>query len=360
MIFVILRISSFISDRYTTSLTLIATFILLVLLSIKFIRNKKLVLLITSIFLSISMIEIILMYYSPYRSYTERNGGYSYISPYHQEKMTCFEKENRLFKRNTSEYNYSFTTNHLGLRDSNVPIERIKIFLIGDSFIQGVGVEDNYRIDVQIEKLLPCNECVLNLGAAGSDLIFSYEGMDSLFKKSIIPELVILNINNSDVIDIITRHIVKAKKSIVFDFMYGSSFIFRHMVHSFNDLDFLFLNKEKRKIFEDLALKKMEEKLIDYKTLLTKKGISFMVVLQPMESELYNEDYILSTLLDFGKQEEIIVFDANVKLSLLSESKGLYWPIDGHFNMEGTKAFAEILAAEIKFYFPSIYDSIIK
>lgn len=315
---------------------------------------------ITSIFLSISMIEIILMYYSPYRSYTERNGGYSYISPYHQEKMTCFEKENRLFKRNTSEYNYSFTTNHLGLRDSNVPIERIKIFLIGDSFIQGVGVEDNYRIDVQIEKLLPCNECVLNLGAAGSDLIFSYEGMDSLFKKSIIPELVILNINNSDVIDIITRHIVKAKKSIVFDFMYGSSFIFRHMVHSFNDLDFLFLNKEKRKIFEDLALKKMEEKLIDYKTLLTKKGISFMVVLQPMESELYNEDYILSTLLDFGKQEEIIVFDANVKLSLLSESKGLYWPIDGHFNMEGTKAFAEILAAEIKFYFPSIYDSIIK
>lgn len=361
-LFIAIRITSFISDRYTTSLTLIATCILLVLLSIKFIRNKKLVLLFTSVLLSISIIEIILLYTSPYRSYIERNGGYSYVSPYHQEKMDVFEfnKKNKVIKSRTLEYNYSFTTNNLGLRDYNEITEQIKIFLVGDSFIQGVGVEDNHRIDVQVEKIIPCEKCVLNLGVSGSDLFISYKAMDSLFKKNITPKLVVLNINSSDIVDVITRHIEIAKKSMFFDFMYGSSFIFRHIVHSFNDLDFLFLNKEKRKIFEDVALKKMEEKLIDYKILLAKKGISFLVVLQPMESELNKQKYILSPLLDFGKQKGIIVFDAKEKLSLLSEDKSLYWPIDGHFNKDGTQAFAEILTAEIAFYFPSIYNSIIK
>ena len=81
---------------------------------------------------------------------------------------------------------------------------------MGDSFTEGVGTTEDSTWLKQLEHMLNADPhrfydyTTLNGGAHGSDLIFSYELLSGCLLKYH-PDMVILNLNSTDIGDIVTR-----------------------------------------------------------------------------------------------------------------------------------------------------------
>jgi hypothetical protein len=345
--YITLKASSFAAERYTSSLVSINFFLLLWLISLKLMKNNEVLLFTSTVLICLISIELLLFMLSPYKTVNEKVYGFEYQSEFYVHSMSHFKKENHEYTYKTVEFVNSFTSNNIGLRDDEVHHDSISVFIIGDSFIEGYGLDNHYTIDKHLERLIDCNKCVLNVGCKGSDLKVGFEALDTLLTIGYLPNLVILNINSTDIADFNKHFVSSVIPSKLVEFFYGSSFIFRHTYHLIYNADYLLLSPNKRKIYNQEVFKLMEGTILEYKDLLSENNIYFFVVFQPQLHELAMDESEFSLFYDMMSKENIDFFDAFNELKNNSNYKDLYWPIDRHFNKKGALVFSELVYQEI-------------
>lgn len=341
VLIIFLRTLSYLEERLTSFVVSLALFYLLGFYLLKIVANKEKKLLLISIFSSLFVVELVLFFVSPLKSADEKQGDFNYQSPYYVHQMSHFKEAHKEYTYVELEFTNKFTTNSLGLRDDEASKDA-EIFIIGDSFIEGYGVQNNYTIDKRLENLIGCESCVLNVGCKGSDVLVGYYALEKLIELDLKPKLVLLNINNTDLYDMNKHFKVEVQPSKLFEFIYGSSFIFRHFAHIFFDLDFLLLNKEDRAKYDEIVLKEIEKVLLKYNEYLEGKNIPFVVFLQPLLSELSNGNFTLENL-ELLKKKNIVVYNLLPDFKQYSNYKSLFWPIDRHFNEKGVDVYSKLI-----------------
>lgn len=333
-------------ERSITFLIQPLLFTVILMISVYFTRdNKKLLLMFTS-FLIWFFIEFFLYKVSPYKSYVETNGGFSYISITNNNSFKHNRDANKRIYHQQKEFTTDFTTNSFGFRGKELDSSAIKAILLGDSFVEGWGVDNDSTLTKCLERKLNCNNCIMNAGISGSDLVSAYnrvEGLTNQFK----PNLLILNINPSDFDDVLIRYVAKYDgiKFMVFEFFYGSSFVFRHICHLVFELDFTLITKKHKQSLNKKTLSFIYHSLNEYDLLLDKKNIDFFILLQPFfydlnfvytKAELYSVDKYL-------QENDFKYYNAHLDLQKYANNDKLYWPIDGHFNNHGTRVYGEFI-----------------
>lgn len=340
-VFIFLKTINFFIEFLTSFLILVAALVITWLVSIFFIKKDNNLILFSSIIFLWIFIEFTLYKVSPYKGELEINGWMHYQSRRYKEGVNHFKEP---YSENTydwGEFTMNIKTNQWGLRDDDVALEKIKILLLGDSFVEGWGLEATETIDKHLENHFDCDKCVLNAGSSGSDLVAAYKAMMQLFEKKLEPDLVILNINSTDFQDVFTRYVIPNKPtSLLFEFIYGTSFIARHLSHLFLDIDIYFLNEAERIEYDKKSKELIKETLLKFNETLNKKQIGFFVILQPLQGELVFLKYPLTEISKFLEQNQISHYDAFYDFQALENPEVLFWPKDGHFNKEGSDFFS--------------------
>jgi hypothetical protein len=185
----------------------------------------------------------------------------------------------------------------------------------------------------------------MNGGVHGSDLFFSYD----LFTRCLLqynPDLVILNLNSTDIGDIIYRGCserfdaqgnFQAKKGPWWEFFFGSSYIIRLLSLNIFHYDWQLLSPAQRKAEEERALVEMGKKINEYQALAAKDHFDFLLILQPLQDDIRDHPDPLLKL----------KYDTNIHTIKLApvlldsihtahdDYVAFYYPKDGHFTTRG-------------------------
>ncbi|MCB9256447.1 MAG: hypothetical protein H6579_04900 [Chitinophagales bacterium] len=305
-----------------------------------------------SLFLAILIIELALRFFSPYISYSERIGKSKFTAPFFNHKVEP-HKNGEQFSDEQTEFNFLHVFNELGYKDENMQNQKkFKAFLLGDSFVQGVGVKPSGTIDKQLENLLACNNCILNMGLSGSNLINHYSLLQEITKQGYRAENIILNLNSTDIIDLIYQCKTKREtenfgRSLVFQYFYGLSFIFRHFSHEVLNLGKDLLYTQEREELKALIENEIYKSIVQYHAFCEEQNINFYLVFQALLHECNNKSFELESIREQLKQNnpEIKLIDLS---SLFNDNcNAYYWPIDCHFNEKGYTAYSKALFDQI-------------
>jgi lysophospholipase L1-like esterase len=106
---------------------------------------------------------------------------------------------NASFRHQSTEFDYTYTANSLGLRGPERPLAKPagtrRIAVIGDSQVAGFGVADEEVLTVRLEKLLNADSKtateVINVGRTGSSTIREYD-LYRLIARRFSPDIVVL------------------------------------------------------------------------------------------------------------------------------------------------------------------------
>ena len=388
--FVLVGISLFISLKLPGNI--ITSFILLFQIWLIFIlffqiifsvfrlnRNLKInVFLATTVFmLGVILIELFLRYgLSTYTTYLEKNGFFSYISSYETKRegqkdpyieRYYVHKPNTNWTINITEFDYELKTNSLGLRNEEIsPIKdtnEFRIICLGDSFTEGFGTNEESCWPRTLErelsgKIKNKKINVINAGTAGSDVVFEYMLLtEKLLKFS--PDMVITALNTSDISDLTIRggferfkseNVVKYKSPPSWEPFYARSFIFRHIIHDFFQLNNLFLPKSENRAEISNSVNIINSTLCRFKELSEKQGFGLVTIIHPYDYQIVGEEESFSIL-----SNSISVIDGLHHYNLYDyfkndcdlKKENLYefcWEIDGHYNSKGYDLMAKGIA----------------
>ncbi|MDD3877385.1 MAG: hypothetical protein PHT69_12255 [Bacteroidales bacterium] len=317
-------------------------------------------------------------------SYSEANGGFFYFSPYKQIRLENLKRKYILKQDNlhlkinkpdcrqrfeTSEFTYYHTYNHLGLRTSDtvIPPQAFCIIGLGDSFTEGVGVPDDSTWCVLLENELNKYNCfenparVINAGVYGSDPFYDFIRLKYLLKK-IKPDLLILSINTSDIVDVMTRggferfqknSDVVYKSSPWWEFFYSFSFIGRSIAHGVFNIQNTLMTPEQEKVQTELAENMIIKLILNYYNPLSLQyEFEIMVVFQPMLLDLEQNTNHLQKLYNKISKKEIDVIDLHAPfyehiIQNGDKASSFFWSGDKHLNSSGTLMTAKFLSKEI-------------
>lgn len=328
---------------------------------------KNMFLLISSFGIALIVAEIYFRYDGTYSTYLEKYGG-SYTSIYQPAEKNWYHIfiPGHLRTDGGSEFSNSFIANNEGLLDhdfvTNKKANTVRVFITGDSFIQGIGAPYDSSCPKQLENLLnaayrnnPQFE-VWNCGVGGSDPFFEYQLLqDKLLRYQ--PDMVILGINWTDVDDIIIRggwerfradSTVSYNRPPWFEPLYGKSFIVRRIVHDILGYDWILLRPQEYSEAKIESTQKIKDCLKKFHRLCATRNIPFYVVFQPgiFESPS-NSTPEINKLITFCDSTGIQTVDLGKHLhNHISRSDSiakLYWPIDGHFTSTGYTFYAQAL-----------------
>jgi hypothetical protein len=160
-------------------------------------KNKYL----SSLFIFLLFTEGVLRFVSPYGYYT-RNGVYT--NPYLQVNPNPFTP-NTTHYDNKTEFSFALNINSSGFRDVELQDTTYKFFLLGDSFVQGVGTDESHAIDKQLENKFNCKDCIQNFGLSGSNLIQQYTFLNQFLEQGYSSQGVLLNLNFTDFSDVLIK-----------------------------------------------------------------------------------------------------------------------------------------------------------
>jgi hypothetical protein len=308
--------------------------------------------------LFLAFIEFLIRLFAVYISPLEAN-GVDYFSAYETfgRKLIWTRPTNSTISVNYQEFQYSFTTNSLGIRD----IERDKentqggkrVLLLGDSFTESFGAADDSTIANMMQEMLDkkysyCHLEVMNGAVAGSDLFFNY-----LFLKSKLidyqPDIVLLNINSTDLMDYCVRgDLNRIAPTGEFVFrpcpinleLYKWSHIYRFWVHDVLGRDRnTFLTASEWSACESTFPKAANEVIAKLSELSVQQGFAYKVILQPLAFESAQQAY--APYFDIAKTTHTI--DLLDSFAMVKNDATLYWPIDRHFTPHGYYLYTKFL-----------------
>ena len=313
------------------------------------------------------------------KSYGERNGAGHYSTAYRVMLHKCdscgggyyfINQPNGTEEFSKQEFHYIHKYNSLGLRDHEFTEHKdsneFRILGVGDSFTEGVGTTEDSTWLKQLEHMLNADPhrfydyTTLNGGAHGSDLIFSYELLSHCLLKYH-PDMVILNLNSTDIGDIVTRGTaegINLKNGYAeghapwWEYLYGSSYLVRLFVMDGLGYNWELLSAEGQRRAEKEAVHAISEKIKDFGQLAHDQHFFFLLLIQPLKDELTSN--VLNQIELDSSIERINLapyFAEKINKDHEPLSK-YYWPIDGHFTNLGyeleARAIYNRLAVPIK------------
>ena len=322
------------------------------------------------------LLEMVLRYgLGTHATYPERNGSRNYRSIYAYDNPTWFH----LYRPHESvrwvrrEFTHERRVNSLGLADDEYSLakgpDEFRVIALGDSFTEGVGASHDESWVKAFERhvpRLPDGRVVraLNAGVSGSDLLFELV----LLRERLgpyQPDLVIVAVNNSDISDLITRGgeerfqsdgTVQGRRGPSWDWVYGLSYITRHVVHDVLGYSWLLLRPGPRAAAETEAAETLRGTLTKMSRLCDALGARFVAVFHPHEYEVAGSAYIPQA---FGRlAREVTAAPGSTAMDLLdvytrdgrltaANAREFYWPLDIHHNARGYALMGELIATEI-------------
>jgi len=250
------------------------------------------------------------------------------------------------------------------LRDINHSVVKapneFRIVGLGDSFTEGCGVALGEETWVKmVERSFRLSELsittVLNGGVSGSDPFYQYLLLkEKLLKYS--PDLVIVAINSSDVIDVVVRGgmerfkedgSVKYKGGPWFEPLFGMSHLVRLFILNVLEYDWYLLQRNERAEKEKEAIDQIYTSIQMFDELSRKAGFKLLIVFQPLLDELEKEKFPFSELIAKLESEKRVAVLDLLDFYLQDEKvqKGhaasYYWPLDLHHNRQGYAMFAK-------------------
>lgn len=363
----------------TISAYLLITFSLVKLLNLISASSINLKLFIISGMVSLFVSECALKYILKQNlSYTEKNGGTFYISPYNDNiQRILFPPQNaHLYvgtpnsqsRKEKKEFTYTRSYNSLGLR-SPEPDSSSKLYNIvglGDSFTEGVGVSDDstwFRLFIDQMNSRNCSTHFQGLNGAisGSDLFYEYIKLKKLFMQYH-PKVVILSINNTDIYDTHVRGgferfqddgTIKYKSAPWWEPIYACSFIARNIINGYiknsNPLLGYMTPQEEQESISAIC-----DCISKYYIPLAKEnGFSLYVVFHPTKTELFNENKILNTCETQINEDSVHLIDLYKEWSLYLKNNNtspneIYWKYDSHHKVKGNIIWADMVYDKIE------------
>jgi len=308
-------------------------------------------------------------------NYHEKNGSMYYVSLYDSAQYANYPyhtyppKEGN-FEYKTKEFTHTRKINSLGLAEVEIPLQKenneLRVICLGDSFTAGFGTSYESAwpkvFEKRLKSLIPNKKIsVFNAGVGGSDVFFEY----ILLKDKLLvykPDFVLMATNWTDILDIMIRggeerfHAggeVKFKSPPKWEWLYGSSYIVRHIVHDIYGYNWFLKKKEQTIKEERVAVNEIEKALKLFDALADEHGFALVVVFHPTKFELESGHYHNAY---FHKLVSELRYESSIEaLDLLSEyqTSGLivkenaseyFWEIDRHHNTEGYAIMGSLIA----------------
>jgi len=315
----------------------------------------------------------------------ERLNGY-YLSEYKRDKLQALIDNTKYGQQpgwyhvskpyttkisSQPEFHYLFKYNSWGLTDADTSSvsdhSKNWIITIGDSFTEGVGAPMDSSWPRLLNNIIGhdsafLNHQVLNAGKAGSDVYFEY----MLLKKLVAyyhPKRVILDINTTDIDDIIIRggsnrfkacNTIQYNKAPWWEPAYASSYIIRSILNNTIEPDWTLTPKMKRGEIEQQSIDSIFQCVQDFKKLGEQEHFKLTISLNPNMTELTEPNSSYEKLAAELSSDSSYYF-INLKHLFLSQNlitqhnyQNYYWAQDGHHNSLGYKIWAEIVASQLK------------
>lgn len=306
-------------------------------------------------------------------NYSELNEGYftTNIIQY-QNSLNERNKWNQLYLNiqtngeyilNKPEYVYRYSLDSLGLNNckscysnNNGPA----ILTLGDSFTWGMGAAEGKSWPQQLEGILVSKGFgdirVCNGGVQGSDPVYMLDALKSVYESRFSPDLIILAINPSDIMDIVVRGgmdrykvnrpAIEHQKWLPF---YASSLVFRSYMRTVKKIDPELLIPEELKapMMYD-AYTRLFETIMAIRQYQAIKGKKMVLVYTPIMLDIYNGYSSLRDILSEARMQGIYVVDATeaflrngVNANNLDQ---YFWPMDSHNTEKGYALIAKAIS----------------
>lgn len=258
------------------------------------------------------------------------------------------------------EFQYTFSTNSLGLRDVEHSIDKPdsvkRIVLLGDSFVESFGSPNDSTITVLMQQQLNADTTlqysyeVLNGGVAGSDLFFGYQLLKTrLLQYS--PDVVVLNLNGTDINDYMVRGTfnryaadgtIHFRESPVNVYLYRLSHIYRFWVHKVLGRSVnTFLTPKEEDLYKSTFATDAETLLDSMQSLASTNNFQFYWVKQSLPEDI-KAGHLPSPINDIDRVNSIDFF-VPISQRVNNNVDLTYWPIDGHFTPAGYAYYAHLL-----------------
>ncbi len=315
--------------------------------------------------------EIYLRVTKHYRTYAEQTGGdYAYI--YDQPNSDFRVREfNQVINYNGSEFSMEIRTNSEGIRDDEHPVEKapgeFRIATLGDSFGEGAGASLQETWYKQLEQRVRANlpqgitASVISGSVSGNDPFFAYKFLkDRLLKYK--PDLVIVTVNESDILDTQTRgglerydtSLIKPRPMAYYrEKLYAHSYLVRMFMHDALNYSWMLISDNE----QQQAYKASSRTLIDlmpkFKQMGEENGFKTLIVYHPGLTDLGVNDR-MQPLYDGTIAEGVEAI--NLTPDYLEAIKpyghdGIWtyiWPEDNHYKPAGYAFMADLVYKRLR------------
>ncbi|MDZ4846262.1 MAG: SGNH/GDSL hydrolase family protein [Chitinophagales bacterium] len=323
--------------------------------------------------------EILLRVNGNFYTYSEKTEG-KYVSYYNARIKSPYHVygPHELRNLNRSEFNYSYKTNSLGLREKELSLEKpdsaCRILFLGDSFTEGIGTPNDSTYPALFGQFLQQahnrHVDVINAGISGSDPFYCFR----LYQDKLVdfrPDPVVLAINSSDITDYIFRGgmerfqpdgSVRFRKGPWWELPYRFCHFVRWIVHEQMQYDRTFMKEENSEKIDQEAREAIVQCLDDFNKLCKMHGANFIAVLHPTPVEFKgsfsNKNNIrpIASALDSLAIMNIVLYEQLGKFFNKENIEQYYWTNDGHYNSKGYAVFAKSVAESIEVKYPLSFE----
>lgn len=332
--------------------------------------------LITTIFMMFAAELFLRLGLGKYSNYHEQNGNRNYVSVYAYYNTSWFHvhEPNSNVHWSNKDLAHVRQTNSLGLSEREITTAKTageyRIIVLGDSFTEGVGTSYASTWVKVLEKRLgwgmPGRKITaINAGISGSDCYFEYV----LLREKLValaPNLVIVAVNHSDVEDIIIRggmdrfqsdgKLFVRRTGPYWEWIYGISYIFRHIIHDGFQYNWMLLNPEEVNAEERIAADKIALCIDGFSRLGSDRKFKILFVFHPYEVEIKDERYYPSAFNNLVSNLrssngihmiDLLEYYRAGKTITKANSAEFFWQTDLHHNTKGYETMGSAIARKI-------------
>lgn len=318
-------------------------------------KRKNYTVLATTVFISLSLTEILLRIFSVAGTHTETGITGYYQSPYNlPDKGFWINKRSHDVSFSKPEFTFSRRLNSEGFSDREWDMEKMKdktrILTLGDSFTEGDGAHEDSTWQRFLErKLNDTNVFIMNAGICGSDPVFEYHLYENRLLKYQ-PDLVIVSINKSDIYDIAIRGgFERFRENKVFfnegpwwESVFAVSYISRLVFRVRYDKSLLNKSKQGNYLYHSSIV--IAEAMNRFSALAESHSARVLFVFHPGPGELKADYFIMEPLAAAAENKFMNVCN----LYRYYRNEGMheninryFWPEDAHHNAAGYSKMAD-------------------
>jgi hypothetical protein len=325
-------------------------------------------LLLISTLIAISVGELILRIDGSEQTYTEKNEPISdriLFTRYKREPNTkatwlnIYDANTEITPEAKKEYpSVVWMSNSEGLHDKEWPrvkTKRYRVAVLGDSFTEGIGSSHDSSYCQLLNSYFDTIE-FMNCGVAGSDPAFELKLLElRLFKYS--PDMVIMSINRSDIIDFITMGgmerfrpdgTTRFRDRKWWAPLYDDSYIVRAIAHRIFRLDWNLMSPDERTMANALAIRQITDviRLTDREC--RERHIRFVAHFHPDIHDVWDRHMPCEPIMIDAQKSGVSTFDMLAYFTGhgIDSARGsrYFWPYDGHNNNQGYAVMAQGLS----------------